>query len=259
MATVHFKNIKPKERISEKATPEPLRKALVHIFSGISDGLWLVGGTALVGYYAEHRRSDDLDLFAIDAPAHRTAVMAVKSLSQKGALLSGERTTPTYYRANIQVQNHTFTVDVVLVEFLHQIGTAKKTTEGVWVVDLPTLFATKAACLVSRCSEKDLFDLDWMIRQMENFQIADLITAGAEIDGGLTVETLLISMQGAVLRKEACGFVLPSSGVTPAQAYQTISSLRKKLVQLLLEYEKKMTPPSEVKALSQVIRDSKKK
>lgn len=253
-----LKDIKPKERISEKTSPQPLCEALYHIFSGCNEGLWLVGGTALAGYYAEHRRSDDLDLFAMDAPTHRAVVMAVKSLSKKGALLSGERTTPTYYRANLQLQDHAFTVDVVLDEFLHQTGQAVKTEDGVWVATLSTLFSTKAACLVSRCSEKDLFDLDWIIAQIQDFKIVDLIDAGAKIDGGLNVETLLISLQGANLRKEACNFVLPPSGVTSVKAYQMISNLRKKLIHLLLAFEKEQAPSDTVKPFSQAIRDIKK-
>ena len=45
----------------------------------------LVGGTALAGYYAGHRRSDDLDLFVRDEAACRAAVLAVKSLVTLGA------------------------------------------------------------------------------------------------------------------------------------------------------------------------------
>lgn len=244
--------------ISKKSTPPALREALSHIFSYCQNGLWLVGGTALAGYYAEHRRSDDLDLFAADTMVHREAVLAVKSLKAKGAKLSNERTTPNFYHADIEFKGHKFTTDVVLDEFLHTIGQAIQTEDHVWVVDLPTLFTTKAACLVSRCSEKDLFDLDWMIAQIKDFQIADLVSAGSKIDGGLTVETLLYSLENSHLRKEACHFLLKDSLVTVEQAYKKIVALQNELIRLLLEYEKTLPLSPEVRALSQSLRDQKR-
>lgn len=217
-----------------------------------------MGGTALAGYYAEHRRSDDLDLFALDSQAHRGAILAVKSLTKLGAVLSNERSSPYYYHTDAQLKQHRFTADVVLDENLHRIGKAIQTKENVWVADLPTLFATKAACLVSRCSEKDLFDLDWMLSQIKNFSIADLIEAGVQIDGGLNVETLLISLKGAPLRKEACQFLLPQSKLTQEQAFGKIKDLQQKLIDLLLAYEKKLPLSQETNALSQSLKDQRK-
>lgn len=258
MAPLRFPNIKPKEHISQKVSLSVLREVLRHIFSQAVDGLWLVGGTALAGYYAEHRRSDDLDLFAMDATAHRACILAVKSLAKKGAQLSNERTSPYYHHVDIQFKNHTFTIDCVLDENLHRIGNAIKTGDGVWVADLPTLFTTKAACLVSRCSEKDLFDLDWLVAHAEDFHISDLVTLGFRIDGGLTVETLLISINGARLNKERCHFLPPKSSLTVEKAYKKIISLQKKFIEDLLEYEKTLPLSEEVKNLSRALKDQKK-
>ena len=84
MAPLFSRTLIPRKTISATTSPAPLREALLHIFENTGGGLWLVGGTALAGYYAEHRRSDDLDLFAIDEPAHRAAILAVKSLVRLG-------------------------------------------------------------------------------------------------------------------------------------------------------------------------------
>lgn len=235
-----------------------MREALYHIFSNAGAGLWLVGGTALAGYYAEHRRSDDLDLFAVDPEAHRATTLAVKSLTKLGAVLSNERSSPYYYHTDAQLKQHRFTTDVVLDENLHRIGGAVRTKEGVWVADLPTLFATKAACLVSRCSEKDLFDLDWIISQMKGFNIDDLIQAGVQIDGGLNVETLLISLKGTHLRKEACQFLLSQSKLTQEQAFSKIKVFQQKLIQALLSYEQKLPLSQTTEALSQSLKDQRK-
>lgn len=257
MAPVSLKNIKPRTNISEKSTPPVLREALIHIFQNAGPDLWLVGGTALAGYYAEHRRSDDLDLFAITPEAHRSTILTVKSLTTIGAVFSNERTSPYYYHVDSIWKNHKFTIDVVLDENLGRAGTALKTQEAV-VADLPTLFAQKSACLVSRVSEKDLFDLDWIFDQAKKIDIKEVIQAGQKFDGGVSTETLLISLQGAILRKEACHFLLPQAALTPEEAYKKIEALRKKLISLLLEYEKKEALRPELKALSQTMRRVKK-
>lgn len=258
MAIVHLKNIKPKEHISLRTTPTALQEALLYIFRNAGPDLWLVGGTALAGYYAEHRRSDDLDLFAITVEAQKATVLAVKSLQKMGAICSNERTSPYYYHVDAFWKNHKFTIDVVLDENIGQTGHAYTTKEGICVVDLPTLFAQKSACLVSRASEKDLFDLDWMFEQTKEINIKKILEAGAQIDGGMNVETLLISLQGAILRKEACQFLTPQSAMSVEEAYKKIQSLRKKLIALLLDYEKKKPPTPEIKALSKAVKEKKK-
>ena len=54
---------KPESGLAAEVLPPPLYRALTHVFAQGIDGAMLVGGTALAGYYAGHRRSDDLDLF----------------------------------------------------------------------------------------------------------------------------------------------------------------------------------------------------
>ncbi|MBI4124753.1 MAG: nucleotidyl transferase AbiEii/AbiGii toxin family protein [Deltaproteobacteria bacterium] len=253
MASLSLGAIEPFPSVSQKASPLGIRKALEYLFSQMESGLWLAGGTALAGFYAEHRRSDDLDLFAVDEPAFRAAVLAASNLKREGALLSAERRTPNYYRTQVEFLDHTFTMDLVLDENLHRVGRAIRTQSGVRVADLPTLFATKAACLVSRCSEKDLFDLDWVFEKMGRIDMEELIRKGKEIDGGLSVESLLISIQGVPLRKEACRFLLPHSGLTVDQAYRKITGLKKKLLEALLEYEQRLPLSKEARGLRESV------
>src|SRR5687767_3419782 len=55
---------------SERLTP--LQKAVLRAFFARERGFHLTGGAALAGYYLGHRRTDDLDLFALDdAPFER--------------------------------------------------------------------------------------------------------------------------------------------------------------------------------------------
>lgn len=254
MATLSVKEIKPRNTISARAVPKAVRDAIRHIFSNCSRGVWLVGGTAFAGFYAEHRRSDDIDLFAASENDHRAAVLAAKSLQKVGAVFSREMQTPQFYRTDVAWQNHKFTIDVVLDENIHHIGDAFRSKDGVLVADLDTLYSMKVACLVSRCSEKDLFDLDWIFSRTGGPDISDFISRGAAIDGGLTIETLLYSLKSAMLRREACGFLLANSKTAVGEAYKKILSLQKKLVNALFEYEKSAPPPLDVSTLAKRVK-----
>lgn len=255
MAALSPKKIAPFVRMSERAVPGPLRDAIVRIFANCGAGVWLVGGTALAGFYAEHRRSDDVDLFAADSEAHGCAVRAIKALADIGASFSNESRTPQYYRASIALGGHAFTADAVLDEHIHRIGRAVRTDDGVCVADLQTLLAMKVACLVSRSSEKDLFDLDWMFEHMGEPGAAELVAMGSKLDGGVSVETLLISLAGSMLRKEACRFLLPGSPLTPEGAYRRVLALRERLVSSLVAYEETMPLPPETESLARAVRE----
>lgn len=258
MATLLRVNLPPKPRLSTKAVPAALHQALAFIFLGVTKDVWLVGGTALAGYYAEHRRSDDLDLFVANAEAFRSTVLAVKSLQSQGAVFSDERTSAFYYHVLVKYQVHEFTIDVVLDEALHRMGKGIRTDDGNWVAELNTLLAMKIATLVSRCSEKDLYDLDWLLAHCGDYALADFIELGAHVDAGVTIETLLISLQGSVLRRDACHFLLKNSAHGLDDAYRTITALKKTLLERLLAHEKKIPLSQSAESLCQAVRDFKK-
>lgn len=253
MALVSIKDIVPKKSIAASCTHPAVRVALHHIVQGLGTSLWLVGGTALAGYYAAHRRSDDLDLFAKDEVTHAAAIHATRQLSTLGAVLSNEHRTPSYYRVAVHLDDHAFTIDIVLDQHLHAVGTSVTTRDGVTIPTISTLFAMKAATLVSRCSEKDLFDLWWIDAQIQTLDAAMLIEAGSTLDGGLTAETLLIGLHGARLRSEACSFVLGGKK-GQAHAYRVITQFRTRLVKAILAYQSDEAVPPDIAKLAAVVK-----
>lgn len=259
MATLQKKNIAPFARVSHKALPEGLRSALHFIFERAGDNVWFVGGSALAGYYAEHRRSDDLDLFSRDAHAQLQCVRAVQSLRERGASLSRESTTPHFFRADVQFLQHTFTIAVVLDENLHRVGAAVRTEDGVMVADIKTLLMMKLACLVSRCSEKDLFDLHWIFEQSSMPKVQDIITLGSHIDGGVNTESVLMSLAGASLKKDACHFLLPHSSLSVEHVFRRVKGLQKKLLRMFLDYQKQAPLSPAARALQENAHDFKKR
>ena len=105
--------------------------------------------------------------------------------------------------------------------------------DDVTVAALDTLFMMKAATLVSRASEKDLYDLLWLILHHDGGRTLDaLLTEGLRIDGGVTAEAMLISLAGAAPRKEACDFAL-EGGPTAAEIHKSLLGFRRELMAAL--------------------------
>ncbi len=226
----------PDLKKAQKVLPPSLLKAIQHIFNQNIQNTALVGGTALSGFYAGHRRSDDIDLFSQSNISFEAAIMAVESLKKLGAKFSNHSHSNQYYRSLCNFEGHSFTIDVVLDENLFKIGSFEQ-TEKILIADLPTLFKMKAATLVSRCSEKDLYDLFWLFEHQphQNSTIEYLIRSALEIDLGATAEFMLISLSGSTLTKEACNFAIHE---TAESAYKKILRFRKQLILEIREFER---------------------
>lgn len=231
---------KPKSSLANRVLPPPLYKALTHVFAQEISGCMLVGGTALSGYYAGHRRSDDLDLFTRDSPSQTAAVVAARSLRGIGTAFTEERNSAGFYHATCRLDGHDFTAQVVLDPNLFEIGSAIKADDGVAVADLATLLKMKAATLVSRGAEKDLYDLLWLFAQDRELDIPTLVALGSEIDGGMNAEALLINLVGTELRESACGFSLTEA---PDVVFRKVTRLRKALIQGLDRFLRGQPPP----------------
>lgn len=218
----------PQSRLAARVLPKPLHRAVVELFAQGITGCMLVGGTALSGYYAGHRRSDDLDLFTQDDVAQRAAVLAIGALEEIDASIEVHQSSKQFYSAICSLHGHVFTAQVVLDSNLFVVGSSACADDGVVVAELATLLKQKAATIVSRCSEKDLYDLLWLLHNEPQLELSKLIALGAQIDAGLNAEAALISLVGAQLRQSACDFSLTQN----AQAvFRDISTLRERLVE----------------------------
>ena len=100
------------------------------------------------------------------------------------------------------------------------------------VADLPTLLSMKAATLVSRCSEKDLYDLLWLFGAFPDRRFTDLIELGQDFDGGVTGEALVYSIGSAGLEQDACGFAI-DFGASAAAVFAGIRKLQRELLAAL--------------------------
>lgn len=216
----------PDSRLASRTLPRPLYRALLHVFAQGVSGCMLVGGTALAGYYAGHRRSDDLDLFTRDPEAQRAMTLAAGALSDLGGTVDVTQSSAHFHSALCSLEGHHFTAQVVLDSKLFRVGRAQRADDGVYVAALETILALKAATLVSRCSEKDLYDLKWLFGRFPELELRALLELGSRIDGGVNAEAVLIGLAGARLRESACDF---STSETAAQAFEVVTSLRRDL------------------------------
>jgi hypothetical protein len=212
----------------------------------------LVGGTALAGFYAAHRRSDDLDLFVRNTLAFDQCRRRVRSLTQLGAKLLPQNTSPDFARALIRFRRHSFTIDVVVDENLFAVGTAHSAGD-IRVASLQTLLMCKAATLVSRCSEKDLYDLWWLSSQGVDLTPEVLVQLGSQIDPGVEPESILISLAGASPSLDACDFAL-AGGPTAKTIHQRVAGLKRDLERSFGEYLERLPPPRLARSLRQLRR-----
>lgn len=240
----------PKLDLAEKILPRPLYECLTYFFQQNIPGLVLVGGTALSGFYAGHRRSDDLDLFTKDQNSQKSAVVAAKTLVSSGVKLSYEFQTNEYYKATCELRDHIFTIDIVLDENFFKVGQFQTLHNGITVASLETLLMTKAATLVSRCGEKDLYDLLWLFDQDPELDFKKLMECGRKIDSGVNGEAMLLSISGTKLRPEACDFGI---SVSAENIYKIIVQFQKELI-LNLSLFLKNQPPLPLKKLIQKIK-----
>lgn len=225
----------PNETLAAKTLPHPLRQSIEATFGHGLTGCALVGGTALAGFYAGHRESDDMDLFTADAVAQAMTVAAIKNLAGIGVVFSDERNSPSYFHVLGSFSGHHFSIDVVLNANIFRIGGFAQISNGVQVANLETLLMMKIATLVSRCSEKDLFDLKWLTEHYRYPDIEEWIALGQKVDAGTNAESMLISLCGAQLRHEACGFST-KFGVPSTQVLKVITAFRSELQKKLAIY-----------------------
>jgi hypothetical protein len=243
---------KPDISLARRTLPGAMLSALEHIFADGSEDVMLVGGTALAGFYAGHRRSDDLDLFVRDEVTFDDVRRRVRSLTQLGVELRQPRASPQFSRVLAVLDGHRFTVDVVLDENLFRVGGARA-ADGIHVASLRTLLMCKAATLVSRCSEKDLYDLWWLCSQDPEIGPEELVRLGSKIDGGANAEAMLISLTGARLSVSACDFALPE-GPDAATIHERIAAFKDQLETAFGDYLENLPAPPLAESLRQLKR-----
>jgi len=243
---------KPEFNLAKKVLPPPLFETLKLFFSAPLPGCALVGGTALSGFYAGHRRSDDLDLFCRDEASFEDGLRRIKNLKSI-VTFHNEQRSPNFFKGHCEYKGHLFTVDLVLDTHLFKVGEFVSLDENINVASLQTLFMMKASTLVSQASEKDLYDLLWLIQNLPDASYEKLISSGQIIDGGLSAESLLMNLSTTQSSLIACDFSLDEK-TSKEQIFKEISDFRKQLIIDLTRIARRQPGGDLAKLVSQIKR-----
>jgi predicted nucleotidyltransferase component of viral defense system len=240
----------PDLKIAKKSLPAGLLYTIKEFFSDPIDGVMLVGGTAISGFYTAHRRSDDIDLFSKDVRTQEAAIYRIKNFNPKKIKIEILENYKEFFHAIAHCMDHQLTIQVVLDSLLYKIAKPHQ-IEHLNIASLEILYKMKIATLVSRCSEKDLSDVMTLKKLFPEATLKEWIEWGHEIDGGVSPESLELSLTGASLKIEACNFSLTNT--KPKDIYKEINQFRKDLIMELKQYIKKM-PADDLGKLFKVLK-----
>jgi predicted nucleotidyltransferase component of viral defense system len=149
---------------------------------------FLTGGAALAGFHLGHRRTDDLDLFTMDAEAFERAPHVMAAIAEGlGASLQVRQDAPGFRRYALQRGDEALVVDVVH-ERVPQVVINKPRLEGIAVDPPEEILANKLTTLVGRREERDLVDVYCLERA--GYRVEDALAAALDKDGGCTPANL---------------------------------------------------------------------
>lgn len=123
----------------------------------------LAGGVALSGAYLGHRLSRDVDLFLRDRPSLRRLADALsEAASAVGGSIKMVQDAGTFIRAELQLTAQRIDVDLA-VDATPELA-PPQLIDGVEVLSLEDLRASKLTCLLSRSEPRDLVDVLFLER-----------------------------------------------------------------------------------------------
>jgi hypothetical protein len=125
----------------------------------------LGGGAALAGAWLGHRVTGDLDLFFRERTELRGFLPELERVaSEAGCEATLVRDSGAHVRARLGVGDERLELDLVH-DSLPDLGPSPPLLEGVRLVSLADLRASKLTCLLSRAEPRDLVDVLYLERE----------------------------------------------------------------------------------------------
>jgi hypothetical protein len=123
----------------------------------------LAGGVALSGAYLGHRLSKDIDLFFRDRPSLRLLAEALTEPARAvGGTIRIVQDAGTFVRAELDLSGQRIDVDLA-VDATPELAPPQM-IDGIEVLSLEDLRASKLTCLLSRSEPRDLVDVLFLER-----------------------------------------------------------------------------------------------
>jgi hypothetical protein len=203
----------------------PFQRAFLDAFFRRSDGFFLTGGGALVGFHLGHRETHDLDLFAV-SPLLETGVSIVREVADElHATCEATQTAPDFRRVLVSRDAESLVVDLVF-DRAPQAHPDKLWFGHVRVDPAEEVFANKLCALLGRAEIRDLVD----VRALERagLSLGEALRAGALKDGGLTAGQLAWVLSQITIGQDAA---VPGE-LTPAELSAYLDDLIARLAAL---------------------------
>lgn len=153
--------------------------------SSLKDDFFLTGGTALSGFYLEHRLSQDLDFFTVDQKVSFDNVNReiLKIASNLNLKIKNQVASPTFLQYIFLTNAEDLKVDVVK-DVPVFFGDIKK--EGNMNIDsLINIAVGKLLAIFGRVDAKDFIDLFFILEIEKNFEFNELFAKAKQKDLGL--------------------------------------------------------------------------
>jgi predicted nucleotidyltransferase component of viral defense system len=170
---------------------DALQLRILEMLAGIEPRFVLSGGAALSGIYLGHRTTRDLDLFWRNRPELGDLPRSVEQrLAMIGLAVLTIQTTPSFVRLHVTDGELVVLVDLIS-EPMDAIDAPQSHRLGheEILVDSPrSILAEKLCALLERSELRDLVDVQALIRNDENLDLA--IADAPQLDSGFSRLTL---------------------------------------------------------------------
>ncbi len=159
-------------------------KVLADFFNTpLGKSYFLTGGTALSGFYFEHRESLDLDLFTLEDIKLQAVLQIFRKIAAKThTKLTHQIATENYHEFYFTGKNETLKVDIVKDIPVH-FGKIK-TFDRVLVDSIENIGSNKICAILGRTEAKDFIDLYFILEN--GFSFEKLLKEAKQKDVGLT-------------------------------------------------------------------------
>ncbi len=180
----------------------------------------LSGGGALIGAYAHHRMTRDLDLFFLEPQLGDIPKLTISLLKNSGYTVSIIQNEPAFCRLNIEQKNESLVIDLVAENIAPVDPPREWVCRGtpIQVDSLHELLVTKLCALLGRSEIRDLIDLQELLRSGGNLQKA--LPDAAQKDAGFSPLTLAWVLQELPVDNLAQEIKLPKEEALQLQVFR---------------------------------------
>lgn len=164
-------------------TLNELQKEFLERFFAHENRFFLTGGAALVGFYLNHRQTEDIDLFTLEDEVERGFALVNEVAREMGADVESLQTSPDFRRLLLTRGGSAIIVDLVH-EYVYQLDQDKRIVRGIRLDSPEEILANKLCALLSRSEVRGLVDVRALELAGNSIELA--LDAAAKKDSGLT-------------------------------------------------------------------------